>query len=68
MNSKTAKFSIKDGQIKAVLLGAIIPDWHYIKAGGFTCWDDYVYTSDNTTSLLLLVVRLNELGYKVVLD
>lgn len=65
--NKTAKFSIKDGQIKAILVGATIPDWDYIKGGGFTCWDDYIYLADNTTSLLLLTVRLNELGFKVVL-
>lgn len=66
--SKIAKVSIKCGQIKIILVGNTIADWQYIKAGGFTCWDDYVYISDNATSLLLLAVRLNELGYKIMLD
>lgn len=68
MESKIAKFSIKGGQIKAILVGNTIADWQYIKAGGFTCWDDYVFLPDNATSLLLLTVRLNELGYQIALD
>lgn len=68
MESKIAKISIKGGQIKAILVGNTIADWQYIKAGGFTCWDDYVYISDNATSLLLLIVKLNELGYQITLD
>jgi hypothetical protein len=65
---KIAKFSIQNNQIKAILVGATISDWSYIKNKGFTCWDDYIYTHNDSICLLLLAVTLNELNFNFELN
>lgn len=67
--NKTARINFVDNQIQCSLSGMSIADRQYLEGSGFSVWkaDDSIFTNRDCTCLLILTVKLNELGFKIVL-
>lgn len=67
--NKTARINFVDNQIVCNLSECSIADKQRIEHSGFSVWkaDNTVFAPRCETSLLILVVALNELNFKVQL-
>lgn len=67
--NKTARINFVDERIVCGLSELSIADRQYLEGNGFVVWkaDNTIFTNRDCTCLLLLTVKLNELGFKVVL-
>ena len=67
--NKTAKINFVDNRITCVLSEMSITDRQYLEGAGFSVWkvDNSIFTNKDVTCLLLLTIKLNELGFKITL-
>ena len=66
---KIARINYVDNQIQCSLSEMSIQDYQGLEHSGFSVWkaDKSVFTNKDVSCLLLLVVKLNEIGFKVEL-